>query len=55
MRTTIYWNPEVVTDKDGNALIDYYNAGGAGSYRIVVEGMDAEGNLGRQVYRYKVE
>jgi len=55
LRTTIYWNPEVVTDKDGNALIDYYNAGGAGSYRIVVEGMDAEGNLGRQVYRYKVE
>ncbi|MDB5089306.1 MAG: hypothetical protein JWR09_3300 [Mucilaginibacter sp.] len=55
LRSTIYWNPDIVTDKDGNASFSYFNADGKGTYRIVIEGIDAEGNLGRQVYRYKVE
>jgi hypothetical protein len=55
LRSTIYWNPDIVTDKDGNASFSYFNADGKGAYRIVIEGIDAEGNLGRQVYRYKVE
>lgn len=55
LRTTIYWKPELVTDKDGNASFNYYNADGAGMYRVVIEGIDDNGNLGRQVYRYKVE
>jgi hypothetical protein len=55
LRTTIYWNPEITTDKEGNATFEYYNADGTGSYRVVVEGIDEKGNLGRQVYKYKVE
>jgi len=55
LRSTIFWKPELVTDKDGNASFEYYNADGTGSYRIVVEGIDDKGNIGRQVYRYKVE
>jgi TonB-dependent SusC/RagA subfamily outer membrane receptor len=55
LRSTVYWNPELVTDKDGNASFDYYNADNKGSYRMVVEGIDEKGNIGRQVYRYKVE
>ena len=55
LRSTIYWKPELVTDKDGNASFNYYNADGTGSYRLVIEGIDENGNLGRQVYRYKVE
>jgi len=55
LRSTIFWKPELVTDKDGKASFEYYNADGKGSYRIVVEGIDEKGNIGRQVYRYKVE
>ena len=33
----------------------YYNADGTGNYKIVIEGIDSNGNLGRQVYRYKVQ
>ena len=55
LRTTIYWNPNIITDKDGNALFEFFNAGGKATYRVVIEGMDADGDLGRQVYRYKVE
>jgi hypothetical protein len=55
LRSTIYWNPNIITDKDGKASFEYFNADGKGTYRVVVEGIDADGNLGRQVYRYKVE
>ncbi|HEY8782974.1 MAG TPA: carboxypeptidase regulatory-like domain-containing protein [Mucilaginibacter sp.] len=54
-RSTIYWKPELVTDKDGNASFDYFNADGTGTYKVVIEGVDNNGNIGRQVYRYKVE
>ncbi|ASU36003.1 carboxypeptidase regulatory-like domain-containing protein [Mucilaginibacter xinganensis] len=55
LRSTIYWNPNIITDKDGKASFSYFNADGKGTYRVVIEGIDADGNLGRQVYRYKVE
>jgi len=54
-RSTILWLPELTTDKDGSASFEYYNSDGKGSYRIVMEGIDDKGNIGRQVYRYKVE
>jgi TonB-dependent SusC/RagA subfamily outer membrane receptor len=55
LRSTIYWNPEIKTDKDGNAHLDYYNAEDTGTYKIIVEGIDTNGNIGRLVYRYTVE
>ncbi len=54
LRSTIYWNPELVTDNDGNTSFEYYNADGKGNYRVVIEGIDEKGNIGRQIYRYKV-
>jgi len=54
-RTTIYWNPDVITDATGKASFQYYNASGLGTYKAVVEGIDANGNVGRAVYRYQVE
>jgi hypothetical protein len=55
LRTTIYWNPYVNTDANGEAIIDFYNGDGTGRYRVVIEGINADGELGRQVLRYKVE
>ncbi|MGZ3873862.1 MAG: hypothetical protein ACXVJD_13150 [Mucilaginibacter sp.] len=55
LRSTIYWKPDIITDKDGKASFTYYNADGKGTYRIVIEGIDADGNLGRQVFRYQVQ
>lgn len=54
LRTTIFWKPNIITDKDGNATLEFFNADSKGTYRVVVEGIDNNGNLGRQVYRYKV-
>ena len=55
LRTTIHWAPGVTTNAEGNARLEFYNADGKGSYRVVVEGIDKTGRLGRQVYRYKVQ
>jgi len=55
LRTTIYWNPYVNTDANGKASFDFFNADAPGNYRVVIEGINAAGQLGRQVYRYKVE
>jgi hypothetical protein len=54
-RSTIYWNPNVITDKTGTATLEYFNADGRGTYRAIIEGIDKDGNIGRQVYRYTVK
>ena len=54
LRSTIFWSPNVFTDKKGNATLEYFNALGAGIYKVVIEGIDAEGKIGRFVYRYQV-
>jgi hypothetical protein len=55
LRNAIYWNPNILSDKDGKASFDFFNNDTKGTYRVVVEGIDDDGNLGRAVYRYKVE
>lgn len=55
LRTTIYWNPNVFTDKAGNAVLNFYNADGHGTYKAVIEGIDKDGNIGRTVIRYTVK
>jgi TonB-dependent SusC/RagA subfamily outer membrane receptor len=53
-RTTIFWKPDLITDDAGNAAFSYFNSS-PGMYRIVVEGIDNTGNVGRAVYKYTVK
>ncbi|MBC6111811.1 TonB-dependent receptor plug domain-containing protein [Pedobacter fastidiosus] len=55
LRTTIYWNPQVVSDKEGKAKFEFYNADEPGNYRVVIEGVDVFGHLARKVYTYEVK
>ncbi len=54
-RSTIFWKPDVTTDANGNASFNFFNADGAGTYRVEVQGIDSKGNLGTQLFRYKVQ
>jgi len=54
-RTTIFWNADVRTTKTGEAFVNYFNAGRPGTYRIIIEGINSQGQLGRQILRYQVE
>ncbi|TDG34862.1 carboxypeptidase regulatory-like domain-containing protein [Pedobacter changchengzhani] len=55
LRTTIYWNPKIITDEAGNASFEFYNADGKGQYKVIIEGIDGSGNLGRTILRYTVK
>lgn len=56
IRSTIYWNSNINTDKTtGTTSVEYFNADGTGTYRVIIEGIDKDGNLGRQVFRYEVK
>ncbi|WP_419802463.1 TonB-dependent receptor plug domain-containing protein [Mucilaginibacter sp.] len=55
LRTTIYWKPNLITDAAGKASFSFFNADSKATYRVVIEGIDDEGNLAREVYHYKVE
>jgi hypothetical protein len=54
-RSTIYWNPNIITDKAGTASLEYFNSDGTGTYRVIIEGIDKDGNIGRQLFRYTVK
>ncbi len=55
LRTTVYWNPKLITDESGNVTVEFNNADGKGNYKAVVEGIDKNGNVGRTVIRYSVK
>ncbi len=44
IRTTIYWNPEIKI-KDGKAIIEFYNDDVCKKFKVVIEGVDANGKL----------
>jgi len=55
LRSTIYWNPKIVTNAAGDTVVEFYNADGKGTYKAVVEGIDTNGNVARTVLRYSVK
>jgi hypothetical protein len=45
LRTTIYWNPNVIITPDGNASFDFYTADAATTYSVVIEGIASDGSI----------
>jgi len=45
LRTTIYWQPNVITDDKGNAKLDFYTADDPGTYSVIIEGVSEDGRL----------
>lgn len=54
LRSTVYWNP-LVKVKNGEAHVSFYNPDANSRYQILVEGVSAQGELGRQVYYYLIK
>ncbi|MES2828731.1 MAG: hypothetical protein V4687_11260 [Bacteroidota bacterium] len=55
LRSTVYWNAAVKTYSTGKTTLNLFNADGPGIYKVIIEGINADGQLGRQVYRYTVD
>jgi len=45
LRTTIYWKPNVITDDEGNAKLDFYTADDPAAYSVIIEGVSDDGKL----------
>jgi hypothetical protein len=54
-RSTLYWNPNVITDSQGTATVSFFAADLPGRYRIEVEGVTEHGEPIRSVYFVEVE
>ncbi|WP_300596581.1 Plug domain-containing protein [Niabella sp.] len=46
MRTTVYWNPEIITNQKGEARVSFYTSESTGNYMILVQGINLTGGLG---------
>ena len=44
-RKTLYWSPNVTTDKDGKATIEFYNNSVATEFIISAEGITKDGKF----------
>jgi hypothetical protein len=55
LRTTIYWNPDLTTDEQGNASFEFYTADAATTYSVVIEGVTNEGKIIRAVKKIRRE
>ncbi|MES2268094.1 MAG: hypothetical protein V4520_15130 [Bacteroidota bacterium] len=51
LRSTIYWQPNLITNEKGEAEISFYTADNAGTYNIVAEGLNTQGKLARKTFK----
>lgn len=55
LRTTLHWEPFVLSSKEGKASFDFYTSDEPGRYRVILEGIDLQGRLGRKILEFDVE
>lgn len=53
-RSTIFWEPNVITGADGKATLSFYTSDIAGTYTIILEGADMAGSIGTVTKTLKV-
>jgi hypothetical protein len=55
LRSTIYWNPALQFDENGNAVIEYYTPDSTAPEDIIIEGIDENGNIYRLTQRINTQ
>ena len=53
-RNTLFWKPVVVTDKNGEATIQFYSSDIRRQFIGIIEGASGEGLLGVDKFNFKV-
>ncbi len=46
IRSTIFWVPDIVTNKEGRSTVSFFTADLPGKYSIILEGSDLQGSIG---------
>ena len=55
LRTTIAWEPNLITSKNGETQFEFFTSDEPGTYKITVEGTDMEGKIAHQEYLIEVK
>jgi hypothetical protein len=55
LRATLYWNPDVKTDANGNAKVTFWNSDEKTSVHVVLEGISVDGQPAYTTTDFKVE
>ena len=53
-RSTIDWESNIITDKNGQATISFYAADKPTVYTLIIEGSDGNGNIGYKMERITI-
>ena len=53
-RTTIFWKPDIVISKEGEASFEFYTSDFPTTYSVVIEGLTSDGRIIRQVEKIVV-
>jgi len=54
LRSTIDWEPNIITDANGEAQVSFFSAGSPSVYTIIIEGSDMSGSVGYKLGKIKV-
>lgn len=54
LRSVVHWEPNITTDIEGNAQVEFYNDDSIGEMLVVVEGITENGKLGYYEMSYEV-
>ena len=54
-RSTVYWKPNIKTDKNGKAIVSYFNTDAETKHRIHIEGLSFDGLMGSEEGTYDVK
>ena len=55
LRSTIHWEPNLVSDNTGRAFLSFYTADKPGTYSVIIQGTDLRGSFGCKTFRITVE
>ena len=53
LRTTLYWNPNIIVNETGEASFEFYSADSASDYSVNIEGLSDKGKIIRYVGKIK--
>ncbi len=54
-RSTIHWEPNIITDEEGRATFDFFTSDAKGTYILIIEGITLDGRLLRKEVEINVE
>ncbi|HTJ49739.1 MAG TPA: TonB-dependent receptor plug domain-containing protein [Cyclobacteriaceae bacterium] len=55
IRNTLYWNPSIKTDKNGNVKISFFTSDVSAEYKVVMEGISKNGIAGTGIHHFIVK